>query len=213
MHSPWFGGLPTQSTPIFDFLWHELFSDFPFLWLASLRGWALFDCGLFLLQPTLLLLSAVLLPFPPKLFCHSCCDVIRLRLARLLWVCYLFFSQWLSMVIGPFDYIACGFLCPVYFLLGILGPLTFLGHSWLFLILCFYGLLLTPLDFSNPITLSFILRAGLPSTPYFLCLHYFGLTVTYSHFSISRIAHGFTTSLFLGFFRPICFFKAHLFIL
>ena len=117
------------------------------------------------------------------------------------------------MFIGPFDYITCGFLCPVYFLLGILGPLTFLGHSWLFLILCFHGLLLTSLDFSNSITLSFILRAGLSSTPYFLCLHYFGLTVTHSHFSISRIAHGFTTSLFLGSFRPICFFKAHLFIL
>ena len=163
MHSPWFGGLPTQSTPIFDFLWRELFSDFPFLWLALLRGWALFDCGLFLLQPTLLLLSAVLLPFPTKLFWHSCCDVIRLRLARLLWVCYLFFSQWLSMVIGPFDYIACGFLCPVYFLLGILGPLTFLGHPQPFLILCSHGLLLTHLVFLGPITLSLILGAHGPA--------------------------------------------------
>ena len=46
------------------------------LWFAPLRGWALFDCGLFLLQPTLLLLPTVLLPFPATLFCHSCCDVI-----------------------------------------------------------------------------------------------------------------------------------------
>ena len=170
MRSPWSGGSPTQSTSILDFLWRELFSDFPFLWLALLRGWALFDCGLFLLQPTLLLLSAVLLPFPTKLFWHSCCDVIRLRLARLLWVCCLFFSQWLSIVIGPFDYIACRFLCPVYFLLSILGPLTFLGHPQPFLILYSHGLLLTPLVFPGPITLSLILGAHGPAINPFLSL-------------------------------------------
>ena len=52
----------------------------------------------------------------------------------------------------------------------------------------------------------------LPSTPYFLCLHYFGLVVAHSHFFTSYIAHGFATSLFPGSFRPICFLKAHLFI-
>ena len=46
------------------------------LWFAPLRGYVLFDCGVFLLQPTLLLLSVFLLPFPVALFCHSCCDVI-----------------------------------------------------------------------------------------------------------------------------------------
>ena len=33
------------------------------------------------------------------------------------------------------------------------------------------------------------------------------------HFSISHIVHEFATSLFPGFFRPVCFLKAHLFIL
>ena len=39
-----------------------------------------------------------------------------------------------------------------HFLLGILGPFTFLGHPRPFLILCSHGLLLTPLGFSGPIT-------------------------------------------------------------
>ena len=54
---------------------------------------------------------------------------------------------------------------------------------------------------------------GLPSIPYFLCLHYFGFAIAHSHFSTSHAAHGFATFLFLGSFRPICFLKAHLFIL
>ena len=41
---------------------------------------------------------------------------------------------------------------------------------------------------------------GLPSTPYFLCLHYFGLAVAHSHFSTSHTAHGFAISLSLGSF-------------
>ena len=52
----------------------------------------------------------------------------------------------------------------------------------------------------------------LPSTPYFLYLHYFGLVVAHSHFSTSHTAHGFATSLFPSSFRPIYFLKAHLFI-
>ena len=47
---------------------------------------------------------------------------------------------------------------------------------------------------------------GLPSTPYFLCLHYFRLVVAHSHFSTSHTAHGFATSLSPGSFRPICLF-------
>ena len=41
---------------------------------------------------------------------------------------------------------------------------------------------------------------GLPSTPYFLCFHYFGPTVTHSHFSTSYIAHDL---LFLFFRAPL----------
>ena len=136
------------------------------LWPAPLKGWASFDCGLFLLKPTLLLLFAVLLSFPAVLLRHSCCDIIWPKPVRLFWACCLFFSQWLNMVIGPFDYIACGLLCPIYSLLGILGPFTFLGHPWRFLILCSHGFLLTPLSFPGLITLSFILGVhGLASNP------------------------------------------------
>ena len=46
-----------------------------------------------------------------------------------------------------------------HFLLGILGPFTFLGHPRPFLILCSHGLLLTPLGFFGLITLSFIFWA------------------------------------------------------
>ena len=54
---------------------------------------------------------------------------------------------------------------------------------------------------------------GLPSTPYFLCFHYFGSVVAHSHFSTSYTAH---SLLFLSFrtpFKPIYLLKAHLFIL
>ena len=51
-----------------------------------------------------------------------------------------------------------------------------------------------------------------PLTPYFLYFHYFGPAVAHSHFSTSYTAHGFSTSLFPGSFRPVCFLKAHLFI-
>ena len=53
---------------------------------------------------------------------------------------------------------------------------------------------------------------GLPLTPYFLCLHYFGPITALSHFSISYTAHGYAISLFPGFFKPIYLLKAHLFI-
>ena len=51
---------------------------------------------------------------------------------------------------------------------------------------------------------------GLPSTHYFLCLHYFGFTVAHSHFSTSYTTHGFAIPLFLGYIKPVCFLKAHL---
>ena len=40
----------------------------------------------------------------------------------------------------------------------------------------------------------------LPSTPYFLCFHYFGLAVAHSHFSTSYTVHGL---LFLSFRAPL----------
>ena len=51
---------------------------------------------------------------------------------------------------------------------------------------------------------------SLPSTPCFFCLHYFGPAMAHSHFSTSYTAHGFAIPFFPGFFKPICFLKAHL---
>ena len=113
-----------------------------------------------------------------------------------------------------FYYITFGLLCPIYFLLGILGPFTFLGHPWSFLILCSHGLLLTHLGFPDPITLSFILRAhGLSISPWLSLLALFRACCNpFSLFHIA-IANGFATSLSSGSFRPVCFHKTHLFIL
>ena len=130
-----------------------------------------------------------------------------------LWACHLFFPQWLSMAIG--------FL--LHYLRVPVSHLFSLGHPWLvcfswdslalFLTLYSHGLLLTSLGFPSPITLSSFLRfMGLPSTPYFLYFHYFGLAVAHSHFSTSYTAHEFAISLFPGSFKPICLLKAHLFI-
>ena len=105
-------------------------------------------------------------------------------------------------------------LCPFCFSLGHPWPICFLWTS-LTLVLTLYshGLLLTSLGFPGPIILFPSLGfMGLPLTPYFLCLHYFGLIVAHSHFSISYTAHGYAISLFSGFFKPICLLKAHLFI-
>ena len=107
-----------------------------------------------------------------------------------------------------------GLLCPFCLSLGHPWPTCFLWASLaLLLTLHSYGLLLTSLGFPSPITLfSSLGFMGLPLTPYFLCLHYFGLAATLSHFSTSYTTHGYAISLFPGFFKPTCLFKAHLFI-
>ena len=97
------------------------------LWPTPFRGRALLGCGFFFLQPTLLLISTVLLPFLVIPFCHSCCDVILPQSVGPFRACHLFFFQWLNIVIWALYYIACGLFCPIYFLLGVLGPLAFLG--------------------------------------------------------------------------------------
>ena len=72
-----------------------------------------------------------------------------------------------SRYFGLLYYIACGFLYPIYFFLGILGPFAFLEHPWpFFLILRSHGLLLISLGFTSPITVSFILGVhGLSINP------------------------------------------------
>ena len=83
---------------ILNFLWRELFFDFPFFYgLLPLGAGLYLMVGFAFFQPTLLLLSFPIIPF-----CHSCCDIIWPNLAGPLWACRLFFPQWLNMVIGSF---------------------------------------------------------------------------------------------------------------
>ena len=105
-------------------------------------------------------------------------------------------------------------LCPFCFSLGHPWRICFLWASLTLLpTLHSHKLLLTSLGLPDPITLFLFLGfMGLPLTPYFLCLHYFGPTVAHSHFSISYTAHGYAIFLFPGFFKPIYLLKAHLFI-
>ena len=185
------------------------------LWLTPLRSRALLDCELFFLQPILFF------PFY-SLATISC----RNTLSFLLWR-YLTSTCWailglLLILLSMTQYGHLGFV--LHCLWALLSHLFPLGHPWpicfpwaslaLFVTLHSHRLLLTPLGFLGLITLSFILKAhGLAINSYFLCLHYFGLAVAHSHFSISHTAHEFVTSLSPGSFRPICFLKAHLFIL
>ena len=113
------------------------------------------------------------------------------------------------MAIGSPTY---GLQCPFLLSLWHSWPICFLWASLaLLLTLHSHGLLLTSLGFPGPITLfSSLGFMGLPLTPYFLCLHYFGPVVAYSHFFIYN-AHGYAISLFSGFFKPIFILKAHLF--
>ena len=114
------------------------------------------------------------------------------------------------MAIGSPTY---GLPCPFRLSLAHSWPICFLWASLaLLLTLHSHGLLLISWGFPNPITLfSSLGFMGLPLTPYFLCLHYFGPVVAYSHFLIYH-AHGYAISLFPGFFKPIFLLKAHLFI-
>ena len=147
--------------------------------------------------------------FPVMSLCHFYCnDSILLGLFRLT---VYSFPQWLNMAIGFPTY---GLLCPFCFSLGHSWPIRLLWASLpLLLTQLSHRFLLTSLGFPSPITsFSSLGFMGLPLTRYFLCLHYFGLVVAHSHFSISYTAHGYAISLFPGFFKPIYLLKAHLFI-
>ena len=93
-------------------------------------------------------------------------------------------------------YTAYGLLWPICF------PWAFSAH---FLILYSHGLLLTPLDFPDPITISFILKAHwLPINPllsYFITLNLLWPILTFLH----HIMPMGLLLLSLGSFRPICF--------
>ena len=109
--------------------------------LLPLWGWALFDCGFFFLQPTILLISAIL---HFLLWCYliqACLASSGLLLILLLITQY---DHW------SFYYMACRLLRPIYFLLDVLDPFTFLGHPQPFLILRPHRFLLTPFGLPRP---------------------------------------------------------------
>ena len=114
----------------------------------------------------------------------------------------------------PLLFLLMGSYVPFVFSLRHPWPICFLWASLaLLLTLHSHGLLLISLGFPGLITLfSSLGFMGLPLTPYFLCLHYFGLAVALSHFSISYTAHGYAISLFSDSLKPTCLFNAHLFI-
>ena len=189
-------GLEAYLPFVFFVLLCELLFDFPFL----------SGAGPYLIMGLIFLWSTSWLPsFPAILFCYSCCnDSILLGLFR---PAVYSFPQGLGMAIGFPSY---GLLCPF----GQPWPTCFLWASLaLLLTLHSHGFLLISLGFPSPITLfSSLGFMGLPLTPYFLCLHYFGFMMTFSHFSTSYTAHGYVIFFFPGFFKPTCLFKAHLFI-
>ena len=138
-----------------------------FLW-----GWALFDYGLSFIQPVLLLFFAVLYFLPY----HSVIPAVM---------------SYDPSLLGFFGPTACSSLNDFVWLLGFLlhylrAPVSYLfplGHPWpicfpwaslaLFLTLRSHEILLTPLGFLGPITLSFILGAhGLAINPltFFACI-------------------------------------------
>ena len=90
--------------------------------------------------------------------------------------------------------------------LGILGPFSNSAFSWAFSNSFWASLAQLPY-------LSSLGLMDFPLATYFLYLHYFEFVVAHFHFSTSYTVHEFATSLFRGFFRPVCFLKAHLFIL
>ena len=174
---------------------------------CSLWGWALFDCGFSSFNP---------------FFCSFLQFFISCRTILLfqLW-CYLTQAYWASLGLllillsmtqydhWAFYYIASGLLCPIYFLLSILGSFTFLEHPRPFLNRHSHGLLLTPLDFPNPITLSFILGAhGLSISPLLsllallqaCCIPFSLFHIAYCPFSLWAPLGPFASS------SPICLF-------
>ena len=193
--------------PILGFLWREPFSGFSFFRARSLRG----------LGFCMIVGFSSFSPF-------SCSFLQSLHFLSYRFAIPAMVLFDLSLL-GLFGLAACSFLNDSVWSLGFLlhylqvpvSYLFLLGHPWLihfpwaslafFLTLHSHGLLLTPLDFPGPITLSFILGAHvLAINPLLSLLALLRACCAHSHFSTSHIAHRFATSLSSGSFRPICLF-------
>ena len=133
--------------------------------LLPLWGWALFDCGFFFLQPTILLISAIL----HFLLHYSTIHAVMLFDPSLLGLFGSVAYSSLDNSIWSLVFLLHGLQAPASHLFppGRPWPIYFFWASLvLFLTLCSYGFLLTPLGFLSPITLSFILGAyGLAINP------------------------------------------------
>ena len=124
---------------IFDLLWRKLFFWFPFfIGLLLSRVVPCLIVGFLIFNP-FFAHSIILLPFLPYHSAVLAMVSFGPCLLGLFWAYYLFFSQWLSMVIGFIlmllwafltYYIACGRFCPTSFFLGILGLFALLGYPW-----------------------------------------------------------------------------------
>ena len=199
--------------PILGFLWREAFSGFSFFKACSFQGWAFAWSWAF--PPSA---HSLALFYSLYVSCHTV-------LLFLLW-CYLTEAYWASLgllLILPSmtQYSHLGFLVTLlvgsyvpFFFWASLAHLLSFGLLALFLTLHSHVLLLTPLGFLGPITLSLILGAhGLAINPLLSLLAllwaYYGsfslFYITYCpwvcHFSLSPSS-----------FRPIYFLKAHFFI-
>ena len=176
---------------------------------APLRGWYLFIIGLytsfgpFLDCPHFLLYYSVI----PAVMTQSCWASLGLS-----------FTLSPSALTWPLVFLLMGFCVPFVFSLGHPWPVCFLwASSSLLLTLHSHGLLLTLLDFLDPITsFSSLGFMGLSLTPYFLCLHYFwacsGPFSLFLHHILPMSMLFLSFSLFPGFFKPIYLLKAYLFI-
>ena len=115
---------------IFNFLWHELFTDLS-LWFAPLIELGFIWLWAFLFSAhSFALFCSLAIPVVP--FCYFCYDVIRPKLAGPLWVCCIFFSQWLSMAIGLFITLLASSCVPFISSWASLAHLLSLGFLGLF---------------------------------------------------------------------------------
>ena len=182
------------------------------------RSAILYDLLLLGIRPRLF----IGLPFPGSFCVHSMALLAFSYCTTLLFLltCCLTQSCWASLgllfislpvtqcIHWAFSYTICRLLCPISFWAS-LAHLISLGFHDAFPILLSRGPSLTLLGFPGPITLYFILGAnGFSISPLLSLLIL--LWACCGPFSLFyRLLIGFTSYLFPGPFRPVCFFMTH----
>ena len=155
----------------------------------------LLGCGIFLFWATFLLFSIVF-AFLVVSLCYSYCGVIWPKPAGHLWACCLFFPQWLSMVIWAF-WLRCLWAPMSHYPFRHPWPIYF---PWVFFILFLtlhsHRVLLTPLGFPDPITLSLILGA-----------HGFAINPLLSLLTLLRACYGPFLLFYITYYLWVCHFS------